>query len=87
MAMSKRFNLEYIDYGGMWDDTYTKGHVDKASFAAQVNAEHGCDYSPDEVEHVYMRKVPSRGSDYDCLVYYVYAGRGAFPATVIKGNK
>lgn len=65
-------------FDAMW--YVTRGHVDKAEFAAAVEREYGRKTLPEEVEHVYTRIVPQGDK---LMIILAKKGRGASPTTML----
>jgi len=78
---------------------WTRGHVDKVEFAAEVRTwldeQHGIvdfwdhfPYTENDVAHVFYRNVPA-GPDFpgQMLMYPCKPGRGAYPVTIIDIDK
>lgn len=64
---------------------WTRGHVGKAEFAAELEAEFKVIVDPDLIEHQWCRNVPYHGPDGQAIVVYRVdgPGRGVYKATYV----
>ena len=92
--------LNEFESGGNPLNYFTKGHVDKQEFAAEVRcwcAEldgkadwwDSTDYNEEDVEHLYWRNVPAGRDMPGCFLVYPCDGpaRGAYKVTAIDIHK
>lgn len=78
--------VEFEGYGTLW--YMTRGHVDKAEFAAETNLEYETNYTVEDVLHGYAHNCPV-GPDMPGVYTIDLAkgkGRGNYPITYIDVN-